>query len=275
MKIDQIISESVGVCSECGGPSFTDLILAEKKDACYHKVKASAKVWPSAYASGRLVQCRKKGASNYGNKSEGVAEGELDEGWKETLGAATLAGAMALGSAGAQARVTPDGQGGFTGGMKPAATVTAPVPARIDSPSGPSGFSKEYLQKAADPNRTGRYMISIEKAQELLKQTNEGTAGLPDPNNFDSDWEYQDALDAYGKTQDNDSDFENMTDEPDDWFDESKEKVGNMDADDFDAAMARLKKLAGAGPMKTVYDPDRRVYRNMPTAQQPPKQPKK
>jgi hypothetical protein len=275
MKIDQIISESVGVCSECGGPSFTDLILAEKKDACYHKVKASAKVWPSAYASGRLVQCRKKGASNYGNKSEGVAEGELDEGWKETLGAATLAGAMALGSAGAQARVTPDGQGGFTGGMKPAATVTAPAPARIDSPSGPSGFSKEYLQKAADPNRTGRYMISIEKAQELLKQTNEGTAGLPDPNNFDSDWEYQDALDAYGKTQDNDSDFENMTDEPDDWFDESKEKVGNMDADDFDAAMARLKKLAGAGPMKTVYDPDRRVYRNMPTAQQPPKQLKK
>ena len=42
------------------------------KDACYHKVKASAKVWPSAYASGRLVQCRKKGAANYGNKSEEV-----------------------------------------------------------------------------------------------------------------------------------------------------------------------------------------------------------
>ena len=41
-----------------------------KKDACYDKVKASAKVWPSAYASGRLVQCRKKGASNYGNKKE-------------------------------------------------------------------------------------------------------------------------------------------------------------------------------------------------------------
>ncbi len=37
-----------------------------KKDACYHKVKASAKVWPSAYASGRLVQCRKVGAANYG-----------------------------------------------------------------------------------------------------------------------------------------------------------------------------------------------------------------
>jgi hypothetical protein len=67
--------ESPQQCPECGGISFSDLILAEKKDACYHKVKASAKVWPSAYASGRLVQCRKKGAANYGNKSEGVAEG--------------------------------------------------------------------------------------------------------------------------------------------------------------------------------------------------------
>ena len=45
-----------------------------KKDACYHKVKASAKVWPSAYASGRLVQCRKKGAANYGNSKKEEVE---------------------------------------------------------------------------------------------------------------------------------------------------------------------------------------------------------
>jgi len=44
--------------------------LLEKKDACYRKVKASAKVWPSAYASGRLVQCRKRGASNYGKSKQ-------------------------------------------------------------------------------------------------------------------------------------------------------------------------------------------------------------
>jgi len=37
-----------------------------KKDACYHKVKSRVKVWPSAYASGQLVQCRKRGASNWG-----------------------------------------------------------------------------------------------------------------------------------------------------------------------------------------------------------------
>jgi len=48
------------------------------KDACYKKVKASAKVWPSAYASGRLVQCRKKGAANYGNKSEGFSDWRTD-----------------------------------------------------------------------------------------------------------------------------------------------------------------------------------------------------
>jgi hypothetical protein len=73
MIIDELF-EAPQPCPECGGISFSDLILAEKKDACYYKVKASAKVWPSAYASGRLVQCRKKGAGNYGNKSEGVAE---------------------------------------------------------------------------------------------------------------------------------------------------------------------------------------------------------
>lgn len=49
------------------------------------------------------------------------------------------------------------------------------------------------------------------------------------------------------------------------------EKVGNMDADAFDAAMSRLKKLAGAGPMKTVWDPTKRVYKNVPTAVQPKK----
>lgn len=39
-----------------------------KKDACYNKVRSRYKVWPSAYASGALVQCRKKGAANWGNR---------------------------------------------------------------------------------------------------------------------------------------------------------------------------------------------------------------
>jgi len=153
---------------------------------------------------------------------ESNQEPELDEGWKEKLGGAALAGAMALGAGSAQARVTPDGQGGFTGGLKPATTqqATDVAPAKAEAPK---GYSKEYLQKAANPDRFGRYMISVEKAQELLKQMNEG------------------------------------------------DKIGNMDADKFDAVMARLKQLAGAGPMKTVYDPTKRVYRNVPTAVQPKK----
>ena len=40
------------------------------KDACYHKVKARYDVWPSAYASGALSKCRKKGAKNWGNSSK-------------------------------------------------------------------------------------------------------------------------------------------------------------------------------------------------------------
>jgi hypothetical protein len=43
---------------------------AGEKDACYHKVKNRYKVWPSAYASGALVKCRKVGAANWGDKSK-------------------------------------------------------------------------------------------------------------------------------------------------------------------------------------------------------------
>lgn len=43
---------------------------AGEKDACYHKVKSRYSVWPSAYASGALVKCRKKGAANWGNKTK-------------------------------------------------------------------------------------------------------------------------------------------------------------------------------------------------------------
>ena len=58
-----------------------------KKDACYHKVKSRYSVWPSAYASGALVKCRKVGAANWGNSTkkesfeiqDGVVEGAMPE----------------------------------------------------------------------------------------------------------------------------------------------------------------------------------------------------
>ena len=51
-------------------PEETEIMGEGKKDACYHKVKSRYSVWPSAYASGALVKCRKVGAKNWGNKTK-------------------------------------------------------------------------------------------------------------------------------------------------------------------------------------------------------------
>ena len=56
------------------------------KDACYHKVKSRYRVWPSAYASGALVKCRKVGAANWGNKSEGLSWDQLTEKFRTQYG---------------------------------------------------------------------------------------------------------------------------------------------------------------------------------------------
>jgi pterin-4a-carbinolamine dehydratase len=59
------------LCPECGETLISEQEMLEgKKDACYYKVKSRVKVWPSAYASGQLVQCRKRGASNWGKGSK-------------------------------------------------------------------------------------------------------------------------------------------------------------------------------------------------------------
>ena len=50
------------------------------KDACYSKVKSRYDVWPSAYASGALVKCRKVGAANWGNSSKKEGYEYADEG---------------------------------------------------------------------------------------------------------------------------------------------------------------------------------------------------
>ena len=36
---------------------------AKKKDKCYHKAKAKYDVFPSAYASGYIAKCRKRGGN--------------------------------------------------------------------------------------------------------------------------------------------------------------------------------------------------------------------
>jgi len=61
------------------------------KDACYYKVKSRYSVWPSAYASGALVKCRKVGAANWGNSKKEEVEYEIEvptkghSNWRDTL----------------------------------------------------------------------------------------------------------------------------------------------------------------------------------------------
>ena len=53
---------------------------------------------------------------------------------------------------------------------------------------------------------------------------------------------------------------------------EGNKKSGPPEADygaDYQDMVARVKKLAGLGPLKTVWDPQKRVYKNVPTAVQP------
>ena len=78
MNIREMIRNEINIIKEDSINSFCQhnecaeqaLHIYEKKDACYHKVKARYDVWPSAYASGALVKCRKVGAKNWGNKSK-------------------------------------------------------------------------------------------------------------------------------------------------------------------------------------------------------------
>ena len=67
-------------CPKCCGPIVHESMMNEKQDACYHKVKSRYKVWPSAYASGALVQCRKKGASNWGTGGKKKNESNIMKG---------------------------------------------------------------------------------------------------------------------------------------------------------------------------------------------------
>tara|TARA_R100000995_G_C3477750_1_gene121969 strand:- start:413 stop:796 length:384 start_codon:yes stop_codon:yes gene_type:complete len=84
-------------------------ILKKKKDACYHKVRSRYKKWPSAYASGALVQCRKVGAANWGEseKKSEIEKGKIKDtlyrwfkrrGGKETKDGKTQSGWIACGT---------------------------------------------------------------------------------------------------------------------------------------------------------------------------------
>ena len=79
-KLKQIISEELTEVISEKKKKKKKKKKAKKRDACYYKVKSRYKVWPSAYASGALVKCRKVGAKNWGTGGKKNEELELQEG---------------------------------------------------------------------------------------------------------------------------------------------------------------------------------------------------
>lgn len=237
MIIDELF-EGPQLCPECGGISFSDLILAEKKDACYYKVKASAKVWPSAYASGRLVQCRKKGAANYGkSKNESVAEG-MDK-------------------------------------LYPFERTV------IDYMQDNSWLSAERayfryigLQKKKQMSRSA-WEEEIQRFIDLYNKY-KGQPGVAEEQELDEKWseKYKKSINCAnprGFSQRAHCAGRKKNEDVAEAKKDDDKIAGRYDPDEYDAMVARVKKLAGLGPMKTVYDPAKRVYKNVPTAVQPKK----
>ena len=70
MDLEQIIQEELEAVLDEKKKKKKKKKSSGKKDACYRKVKSRYKVWPSAYASGALVKCRKVGAKNWGNSKK-------------------------------------------------------------------------------------------------------------------------------------------------------------------------------------------------------------
>jgi hypothetical protein len=359
MIIDELF-EAPQQCPECGGISFSDLILAEKKDACYYKVKASAKVWPSAYASGRLVQCRKKGAANYGNKSEGVAEAPLPGQRRGPLDLQPLEGPGGGGGGSTRSGPSPftpvkiPGTNinipGVTQSTSPPPTVTK-VP-NINKKIDPASDVPAYVRKGLPdpvtvpkpgtklkiqlkPGETMDQAVQRTRAEQEFGNFLKGQGGqsfgtpttaqtsgsnqiptltlpngqkIPDPYRLSPSGQYNTqsgsrksidqierddkrAVDAMvNRTRQSTIDREAREKKQSDLIQPVQPKWKNRDTDieleearkkreqpeakyddEYDAMVARVKRLAGLGPMKTVYNPNKRVYRNMPTAVQPKK----
>ncbi len=74
------------ICEVCGEYHAKDIdedIIEEKKDRCYYQAKRKYKVFPSAYASGYIVRCRKgkvgRKRKKKKNESREISSRALDE----------------------------------------------------------------------------------------------------------------------------------------------------------------------------------------------------
>jgi hypothetical protein len=163
------------------GQGVAEVFNGDKETGVTHKggiVKKSAggiKHTKTDYDDGHKERGRKSSGKESQYKRTPILDkdADVDEGWlKNTVAGAAIAGA----ALGAQARVTP-GQDDpninrLTG--KPNVTQVAPADQK-PAVQAPAGFSKEYLQSVVD-GKHPRPLISVEKAQQLLKQMQEAVA---------------------------------------------------------------------------------------------------
>ena len=145
------------------------------------------------------------------------------------------------------------------------------------------GKQVKQQDEAANPAQQSAIAIAMKKAGKKPKDVAEERTEVKDKEGKvlswkdDSNWKLSTDKEARGRVT-------NMSDKARRETEKLKkdqqgvaegDKIGNMDTGAYDSAMARLKQLAGAGPLKTVYDPATRRYKNVPSAVQPVQQPKK
>ena len=126
-----------------------------KRDACYHKVKARYDVWPSAYASGALVKCRKVGAKNWGNSTKEETLVEKRKLTKKPSSETSLRDWFgrkgAKGSTGGWVDCnSPDGKGGYKSCGRKSGEKRSKYPACRPTPAGckSKGKGKKWGKKS-------------------------------------------------------------------------------------------------------------------------------
>jgi len=146
----------------------------QRRVAALTNEEEKQRIDPKCWTGYKKQGTKMKGGTRVNNcvpvKESAILSGlhRVDEGWKNALGSAALAGAMALGGA-AHGRVLPDQDPGvnrLTG--KPNVTQVAQDDEKPAAKAS-SGYSAEYLQSVIDGTHP-RPMISVEKAKQLLQQ---------------------------------------------------------------------------------------------------------
>ena len=154
--IDKDKSLGGGKVERYGLKKANEEVVAEegKKDACYKKVKSRYSVWPSAYASGALVKCRKVGAANWGNSTK-----------KEefALEAKNVHGDIEVPSSGLQKLV-----------KKAVKRIDTDVDGDVEHNDKHKGEYGEFVPTGGDPRKAqGRQFTSLKSVKEAIGELDE------------------------------------------------------------------------------------------------------